>query len=470
MLGLDQIEPDVLPLDGSLLQALRQLRQPLRVPPPHLAAPVLLEPLGREVADRLEHREAGVAPPQQVVVHERGQGLQRHLAYLLCGLEGAAASEDAEARERDALVRAEQVVAPADRRRESALARRRVARTGGEEVRFPFEAREDLGRREQLRARGRELDRERQSVEPAADLRDFRCAGRVELETGIDRLRPRREQPQRVGLNERLERKVGVRGVEGRHRILALRREPQRRAARGQDPQARGRGEQIADEGRSREDLLEVVQDEEHSLLAQVLDHAFGQVPLTLAHTERLGDRGHQELRVRDRREADEQAPSRSSGSSSCATASPSLVLPVPPAPVRVTSRAPSSRNSAPTAASSSRRPTSWVAGTGSGRVERVGASGAARLGSWRRIARSSSCERRARVEAELLRQNLAGVAVDLEGVGLAAAPVERQQALLEEPLAVRMLGGQRFELGDDGVVPAAGELRVVAKLERRQA
>ena len=31
------------------------------------------------------------------------------------------------------------------------------------------------------------------------------------------------------------------------------------------------------------------------------------------------------------------------------------------------------------------------------------------------------------------------------------------------------MLGRERLELGDDGVVPAARELRVVAKLERRE-
>ena len=41
--------------------------------------------------------------------------------------------------------------------------------------------------------------------------------------------------------------------------------------------------------------------------LAQMLDHALGQVPLTLAHVERLRDRRHQELRARGRREADEQ-------------------------------------------------------------------------------------------------------------------------------------------------------------------
>jgi len=40
---------------------------------------------------------------------------------------------------------------------------------------------------------------------------------------------------------------------------------------------------------------------------------------------------------------------------------------------------------------------------------------------------------------------------------------------VLEEPLAIRLLGRERLELGDDGVVAPARELRVVAKLERAE-
>ena len=76
--------------------------------------------------------------------------------------------------------------------------------------------------------------------------------------------------------------------------------------------------------------------------------------------------------------------------------------------------------------------------------------------------------QRRARVEAQVLREGLAGLAVDLERLRLAAAAVERDEALLEEPLSVGMLGRERLELGDHGVVAAAGELGVVAQLESR--
>ncbi len=95
-----------------------------------------------------------------------------------------------------------------------------------------------------------------------------------------------------------------------------------------------------------------------------------------------------------------------------------------------------------------------------------MGASGAARLGSCRRIARSRSCSSRARIETEILRQAFAGVAVDVERLGLAVAAVEREHPLLEEPLAIRVLGGGRFEFGDDRGVVSASELGVVAELE----
>ncbi len=398
------------------------------------------------------------------------EALERHVAYALGGFQRAAADEDAEACKRLALVRPQQVVAPVDRGGERLLACRRVARAGRQQVRLAFEPLENLSRREQLRSRRGELDRERQPVEPPADAGDLRGAGRVELEARIDRLRPHREEPHRVGLDERLERKVGVGSVERRHRVLALGCQPQRGAARGEDPEARGRGEEVADEGRGGEDLLEVVEHEQHPPLAQVLDHTVGRAFRSPSRTS------SDSAIVATRSSGSEtgarptnSAPSRSSGSSSCATASPILVLPVPPGPVRVTSRAPSSRNSALTAASSSRRPTSGVGGTGQ-RPRRAGwrfRSGEARvlpedrplqlLQGW------------ARVEAEILREGFAGFAIDLERIRLAAAAVEREHPLLEEPLAIRLVGRERLELGDDSVVAAARELRVEAKLERAE-
>jgi hypothetical protein len=193
VLGLDPVEPDRGVLAGAarpLGHRLRQLGQPLGVPAPQLGRARLLEALDREVADGLEHREARVAPAQQVVVDERADALQRDVAHALRGLQRAAADEDAEPGEGEALVRPEQVVAPADRRGERALARRRVARPGVEELRLPFQPLEDLRRGEQLRTGRGELDRERQPVEPGADAGHLGRVVLVELEAAIDRPRP----------------------------------------------------------------------------------------------------------------------------------------------------------------------------------------------------------------------------------------------------------------------------------------
>ncbi|HKC78324.1 MAG TPA: hypothetical protein VKB70_08075, partial [Gaiellaceae bacterium] len=110
------------------------------------------------------------------------------------------------------------------------------------------------------------------------------------------------------------------------------------------------------------------------------------------------------------------------------------------------------------------------MGGTGSGRVERVGARG-------RREARVLPEDRAlelllrgARLEAELLVEDAPRVAVDLESVRLPSAPVEREQPLFEESLAVGMLGRERLELRDDGVVATGREVGVHAKLERGQA
>ena len=293
VLRLDAIEPGrhVFAREGPLRHGLGELRQPFGMPASQLVGPGLLQLLDGEVANRLEHHEAALPSPEQVVVDQGAEALECHVADALGSLQRAAADEDAQPHERLALLRAEQVEAPVDRGGERLLARGRVARAARQHVRLALEPLQDLARREQLRARRGQLDCERQSVELPADASNLGCAGRVELELRVDRLCAGREEAHCIGLDERLEGKVGAGDLERRNRVLALGGQPQRRAARGQDPHAWGRGEQVADEGCSGEDLLEVVQHEQHPPLAQMLDHALGQVPLALAHVERLGDR-----------------------------------------------------------------------------------------------------------------------------------------------------------------------------------
>jgi len=86
-----------------------------------------------------------------------------------------------------------------------------------------------------------------------------------------------------------------------------LGRQPQRRAARGQDEQPRRGGEQVGDEWSRREQLLEIVEDEQDPALSQVLADALGEGSASFAYLECVGDRGHEQLRARDRSQADEE-------------------------------------------------------------------------------------------------------------------------------------------------------------------
>ena len=222
----------------------------------------LVQPFARVLADRLEHPVALVREAEQALLDERLQRVEVGAADLLGRLERAAAGEDGEARGRALLLLGEQVVAPVDRRPQRLLARVGVA-AALEEVEPLREALEDLPRRERLRARGGELDRERQVVEARAELGDL-----------VARLEPGALAEERDGLG---------RG-ERRHRVLDLALDAQELAAGDEQRQVGAGAEQRRELGRRLDHLLEVVEQEEQLALADVLGEA-------VLGAERLGDR-----------------------------------------------------------------------------------------------------------------------------------------------------------------------------------
>ena len=75
-----------------------------------------------------------------------------------------------------------------------------------------------------------------------------------------------------------------------------------------------------------------------------------------------------------------------------------------------------------------------------------------------------------ARLDAQLLVQDLAGAVEGLEGIGLAARAVQRQHQLAPQPLPVGVVGQQRLQLGDQPAVPTEGQVGLDAVLQRGQA
>ena len=93
----------------------------------------------------------------------------------------------------------------------------------------------------------------------------------------------------------------------------------------------------------------------------------------------------------------------------------------------------------------------------------------ASRAGSWFRIARSSSCSSRPGSIPKPSTSLAPRRAVDVERVGLAARPVQGEHQPQANGSWSGCCAASSLELADELAVPAEGELRVEALLERRQ-
>ena len=204
--------------------------------PYEIALVALREAFERELADRDEHAESRLAVdlrlPHQAVLDESAEHVENvagaellgRAADLLDLREHPAAREDRQPREELALCGVQQIPAPGDRAAKGALSLRQITSGRGEHVEALAELRQHRLRREHLDARRRELDRERQPVEPVTDLGDgARVLGR-HAEVRADPFRAVDEEPHRVGLCEHIERgqvpQVGE--LERRDRKLLL--------------------------------------------------------------------------------------------------------------------------------------------------------------------------------------------------------------------------------------------------------
>ncbi len=301
VLTLETIHPVVLIRPGELRLGFEcQAEKVLGVTPAHgIEQIVRSQAIECVLPDRLQHREADIAvvclASNQAPADE---GLQvREKAVTSAGDrarigESGALAEDGQRAVQVPLLVGQALVAPVNRGAQRALALRQIDRALHLERKPFLERTHDLRGRQDDEPGRDELDREGESVEPAADLVD-RIEG-VGLEYDAARRGELAEQCRRVLERERSERK---------HPFA---RKPERHPARGQNLQVWGAVEQRRDvNGRGRE-MLEVVEIEERPGSVEPVPDGVEERLARLSDAERAGYGARHEVCVRDRGQTDE--------------------------------------------------------------------------------------------------------------------------------------------------------------------
>ena len=199
------------------------------------------------------------------------------LGDVLGGGQREPADEDGKAREELLLLRLEEVVAPLDCPAERPLPLGEAgARCRPQKIEPRAETLEHgAGGKEIAACRG-ELERQRQTVEPNAELAHRLGVRLGELEVGPGGPGAVDEQPDRLDPAQLRKRETlrPIRQLQRRHRIDPFLRHPERGAARDEQLHAGCAGQQLSQERGSVEHVLEVVEQQQRLPLAQVLEQA----------------------------------------------------------------------------------------------------------------------------------------------------------------------------------------------------
>jgi hypothetical protein len=164
-------------------------------------------------------------------------------------------------------------VAPVNGGAERLVTRQGAAAPAGEQGKPVGQPGEDLLCREDSRPDCGEFDRQREAVEPTAQLGDRRPVGSGQVEVTGCRRRPLREQHDCLVLPQPGERFGRMRRgqLKGRHRDHVLTRHRQRLPAGGDHPYARRRPQHAGDQsGGCSQQMLAVVHDQQQLLVPQI--------------------------------------------------------------------------------------------------------------------------------------------------------------------------------------------------------
>jgi hypothetical protein len=153
------------------------------------------------------------------------------------------------------------------------LTSRRVGWATAEEWQGSFEPLQQTLRSEQCDARRRQLDRQRQTVEAATDCSHRRGGGLRQDKVGDGRLCPFHKQPNCGQCRD--SRQALILPLDGRSQRrdseAVFTPQPEGRATRHQERQARTARKQLAETRGRALHLFEIVEDQQHLPVAQVL-------------------------------------------------------------------------------------------------------------------------------------------------------------------------------------------------------
>jgi hypothetical protein len=256
------------------------------------------------VSSSIRRGSASVAvlAAHQALVEQRGQAIQHGhaeaavVADRLDRLQGAAAGEHRQPREQALLGGVEQIVAPVERGPEGLLAGGQVPCAPDKQLQTALESANHRLGGQQLDPGGRQLDGQRQPVQSGADVGHCRCIRR-----GDDKVR--------LGCCGALgEQRDSVAARQWGDVVLLLPRDVQGLSA-GHDHLQPGTGDQQAgDERRGRDQVLEVVQQEQQLAVLELLSQALLQrLPAGLPDPECPGDGRPDQERVTDWGQRDEE-------------------------------------------------------------------------------------------------------------------------------------------------------------------
>ncbi len=214
----------------------------------------------------------------------------------------------------------------------------------------------------------RQFNRQRQTVQTGADLRDRCGILHVQGKTGIGGLGAPGEERDRLVAGNVGQRLVpGFRQGQRTHRKVLLTRHTEHGPAGHERLQLRARAQEVGDVWRGFDDLLEIIQHQEQVFRSQCGGELLRRRTVgELAEIQGVGDRRHDKIGITDRCQGDEDRAVGECRLQFGRRLDASRVLPTPPGPVSVTSRISGRRSRAHTAARSRSRPISGVSGIGS--------------------------------------------------------------------------------------------------------